>query len=80
MQMRCSLTEMGSCCVSVFTASVRAECLGNGVETCGVKAISGEAPWDPSPEEHIQWNHLFIGFQYVTTRLRVVMTDEAILH
>jgi len=31
-------------CVSVFTASVRAECLGNGVETCGVKAISGEAP------------------------------------
>lgn len=72
MQTRCRLTETGSCCVSVFTASVRAQCLGNGVETCGAEDISCEALWDTSPREHTLWEHLFIGLRYVTTRLSVV--------
>lgn len=72
MQTRCRLTETGSCFVSVFTASVRAQCLGNGVETCGAKDISCEAPWDSSPRERTLWEHLFIGLQYATTRLSVV--------
>lgn len=72
MQTRCRLTETGSCFVSVFTASVRAQCLGNGVETCGAKDISCEAPWDSSPRERTLREHLFIGLQYATTRLSVV--------
>lgn len=72
MQTRCRLTETGSCCVSVFTASVRAQCLGNGVETCGAEDVSCEALWDTSLREHTLWEHLFIGLRYVTTRLSVV--------